>query len=150
MQRDYETLKIASYEHWTVYVHESQYFLGRCYIWSKRPGLVDLTDTTTKEWDELKTIGQEIKGALTRTFSPDFFNWAALGNVSPQCHLHLIPRYASPRTFTGHTFTDRLWGANYASYDKSFVVDDPVLFAIRDAVTNALSTAKGGADGALD
>src|SRR4051812_23206229 len=114
---DYERFKIKSYTHWYLYLHESQYFLGRMYIWSLRAGLHDLMDVTDEERAELFEIGREARGALTRLWFPDLFNWASLGNISQQCHVHVIPRYAKLRQFAGFVFKDTRWGQNYAPYD---------------------------------
>lgn len=138
MAVDYERFRIRDYRHWTVYLHENQYFLGRVYIWSKRPGLIDVMDTASSEWEELQIIGNEVKSGLTRIFAPDLFNWASLGNLSRQCHLHVIPRYETPRVFSGVTFTDGRWGKNYAPYDYDFKVDEQTLFEIRDAIAAKL------------
>ncbi len=138
MAVDYERFRIRNYQHWTVYLHENQYFLGRVYIWSKRPSLIDLMDTTPEEWEELHKIGGEVRRGLTRAFAPDLFNWASLGNLSRRCHMHVIPRYEEPRVFGGVTFVDRRWGKNYAPYDYDFKVDEQTLFEIRDAIAAML------------
>ncbi len=36
------------------------------------------------------------------------------------------------------TFKDTRWGQNYAPYDRSFVVDESMLFKIRDAIKEYL------------
>lgn len=138
MSENYERWMIANYEHWAVFLHTNQYFLGRVYIWSKRVGLVDLMHATPAEWQELRQVGERVRAALMSLFAPDLFNWASLGNLSAQCHLQVIPRYATSRTFAGATFVDERWGKNYAPYDYDFKVDEPVLEAVRDAIAKAL------------
>lgn len=63
-------------------------------------------------------------------------NYAALSNTSPVIHVHLIPRYKESRAFAGGIFKDTRWGQNYAPYDKSFHLEESVLFQIRDALKN--------------
>ena len=65
-------------------------------------------------------------------------NYAALSNVSNKIHVHVVPRYKEARTFNGVVVKDTRWGQNYAPYDRSFVLDEPTLFAIRDALKGAL------------
>lgn len=65
-------------------------------------------------------------------------NYAALSNTSPVVHVHIIPRYEHSRKFAGIIFVDSRWGANYAPYDKSYIVDESVLFQIRDVICNSL------------
>lgn len=135
---DYEEFRIEEFKHWVAYLHTNQYFLGRTYIWSKRQGLVDLMDTTTEEREELFGIGGLLKNALQELFQPDLFNWASLGNLSQQCHVHVIPRYAQARSFAGLSFHDGRWGQNYAPYDYGFKVSADVLYQIKNAIEKKL------------
>ena len=135
---DYKQFKIKEFRFWVVYLHTSQYFLGRVYIWSRRQGLVDLMDITMEEREELFEIGRLLKNVLGEIFHPDLFNWASLGNLSAQCHVHLIPRYATIRNFAGIVFEDGRWGKNYAPYDYEFKVSDAILFQIRDTIKKKL------------
>jgi diadenosine tetraphosphate (Ap4A) HIT family hydrolase len=135
----YVRFKIKAFDHWTVYLNESQCYLGRVYIWAREPELVDLMDITDKEQKELFEIGRKLKGALDALYEPDLFNWAALGNITPHCHVHVIPRYASRRERYGMTFVDDRWGKNYTPYNSDFKVPETVLFSIRDEIAFQLS-----------
>jgi diadenosine tetraphosphate (Ap4A) HIT family hydrolase len=84
--------------------------------------------------DELFSIGEEVKAALKALFQPDKMNYAALSNTSPKIHLHVVPRYKDSREFNGMIFSDTRWGKNYAPYDRSFALEEPTLFKIRDAL----------------
>lgn len=66
-------------------------------------------------------------------------NYAALSNTSPVIHVHIIPRYEKVREFEGIAFKDARWGQNYAPYDRSFIIEESVLFKIRDALKEKLS-----------
>jgi len=48
--------------------------------------------------------------ALERLFRPDQVNHAFLMNEEAQVHLHVVPRYAGPRTWRGRMFSDEHWG----------------------------------------
>ena len=135
---EFEQYKIRDYRHWAVYLHSNQYFLGRVYIWSKRKGLIDLMDLTPGERGELFVIGSHIKRTLTKLFQPDLFNWASLGNISSQCHVHVIPRYKEPREFDGLTFVDERWGKNYAPYNYAFVVSEETLQKIKNVIIETI------------
>lgn len=129
---DYELLKLREYDYWTAYLNESQAYLGRLYVAAKRDGDLDLMDSTDMERHELVYICRDAKRALQDLFKPDRLNYAALSNTWHHLHVHLIPRYAAPRTYEGTTFTDpRPDGAPWP-YDKEFKVPEPVLFKIRD------------------
>ena len=67
-------------------------------------------------------------------------NYAALSNVSEKIHIHLIPRYKEAREFSGMMFNDARWGKNYAPYDRSFVIEQSILFKIRDALKDSLES----------
>ena len=89
--------------------------------------------------EEFFFAGQHIKMALRTLFKPDKMNYAALSNVSPKIHVHLIPRYRQERVFDNVIFKDLRWGQNYAPYDRSFVLDELTLLKIRDAYQHLLN-----------
>jgi diadenosine tetraphosphate (Ap4A) HIT family hydrolase len=66
-------------------------------------------------------------------------NYAALSNTSPAIHVHIVPRYKETREFAGTIFNDNRWGKNYAPYDRSFVLEESILFKVRDVIKNELS-----------
>lgn len=132
---DYEQLKIKSYEHWDVYLHENQCYLGRVFVLLKDDeGVEDFLSIEGDVREEFFLIGEEVKAALKILFRPDKMNYSAMSNVSDKIHVHLVPRYKDVREFGGVVFQDQRWGKNYAPYDRSFVLDQSILFQIRDAV----------------
>jgi diadenosine tetraphosphate (Ap4A) HIT family hydrolase len=135
---NFESYKIKDYSRWELYLHQNQYYLGRTYIWAKREDAADLMNTTPEEQKELFAIGKELNGALTKLFRPDLMNYASLGNIDSHLHLHVIPRYASPRIFEGTTFTDEQWGKNYAPYNYDFRVPEDILQKIKDSINKVL------------
>ncbi len=136
---DYEKLKIKSYKHWEVYLHENQCYLGRVFIQLKDDEKVeDFLAIEGEVRDEFFLIGEEVKHALNTLFKPDKMNYAALSNVSERIHVHCVPRYKTAREFSGVVFLDQRWGKNYAPYDRSFVLDESLLFSIRDALIQSL------------
>ena len=97
---DYEQLKIKSYKHWDLYLHENQCYLGRTFVQLKEAeGVDDFLAIDGDVRDEFFLIGQEMKAALNTLFHPDKMNYAALSNTSPVIHVHIIPRYKEPREF---------------------------------------------------
>lgn len=136
---DYDLLKIKSYKYWDVYLHENQCYLGRTFILLKSDeGVEDFLSIQGKARDEFFLIGQKIKTALNQLFKPDKMNYAALSNTSDKIHVHLIPRYKEKRIFNGVLFKDQRWGQNYAPYDRSFVIEEKLLFAIKNALKEKL------------
>jgi diadenosine tetraphosphate (Ap4A) HIT family hydrolase len=140
LNMDYATLKIKSYTHWDLYLHENQCYLGRVFLQLKNNAPIgDFIDIKGPVRDEFFEIGEQIKKVLGELFQPDKMNYAALSNTSPVIHVHIIPRYKTTRNFAGFTFTDTRWGSNYAPYDRSFAIDEKVLHAIRDAIAKLLT-----------
>ena len=58
---------------------------------------------------------RSIQGALDRLFHPDRYNLMFLMNADPHVHLHVVPRYSTPRTYGGAVFTDPDFGAQSQS-----------------------------------
>ena len=67
----------------------------------RRPGLSELTDLTPEDaalaFEEVR-IAVKVVQALAR---PDKVNVAALGNVVPQLHLHVVARFRSDPAWPG-------------------------------------------------
>ena len=101
-------------------------------------GVEDFMAIEGEARDEFFQIGADIKVALKTLFQPDKMNYAALSNTSPAIHVHIVPRYQDEREFGGVVFKDTRWGSNYAPYDRSFELNDTVLFQIRDALKEQL------------
>jgi diadenosine tetraphosphate (Ap4A) HIT family hydrolase len=136
---DYELLKIKAYKHWDVYLHENQCYLGRVFVLLKDDeGVEDFLAVDKDAREEFFKIGKDIKTALNTLFKPDKMNYAALSNVSDKIHVHFVPRYKEAREFNGILFKDQRWGQNYAPYDRSFVLEESMLFKIRDALKEQL------------
>jgi diadenosine tetraphosphate (Ap4A) HIT family hydrolase len=136
---DYEKLKIKSFKRWDLYLHENQCYLGRIFVQLKdESGVEDFLDIQEAVRDEFFQIGNQVKKALKTLFKPDKMNYAALSNTSPVIHMHIIPRYKESREFNSVVFKDARWGQNYAPYDRNFVVDESILFKIRDALKGQL------------
>jgi diadenosine tetraphosphate (Ap4A) HIT family hydrolase len=132
---DYHKLKIKSYKYWDIYLHENQCYLGRTFIQlSNKDTFEDFLDIDGEVREEFFQVGQKIKAALKMLFRPDKMNYAALSNVSPIIHVHFIPRYKDVREFNGQLFYDQRWGKNYAPYDRSFIIEESILFKIRDTI----------------
>jgi len=133
MAEDFSKFLIKEYKHWAIYIHQNQGYLGRCIVWCKREDALDLTDATDEEREELFLVLRELKEAVTKVFTPDWFNYSFLGNGTQHLHGHFIPRYAKPKTFMDVVFEDKLYGHNYKT-DHSFKTPLEVLKAVREKI----------------
>lgn len=138
MQEKFQIYKIKGYNHWEVYLHENQCYLGRVYIWAKREDAVDLMQMTSEERDELFNIGNEINKSIAQLFKPNLMNYAALGNIATHLHLHVIPRYVSSRQFDEIEFVDERWGKNYVPYNYDFKTPESTLLKLLNAIREKL------------
>jgi diadenosine tetraphosphate (Ap4A) HIT family hydrolase len=136
----YDQFHIFDFEHWVLFLHSGQHYLGRCYLALRRDGAIDIfEDTKPSELCELSQAVATIKEAMIELFCPDKYDYCSLANEWHHCHLHLIPRYQSEREFLGATFVDQCWGRNYALYDRSVTFPNELLLQIRDALRRALN-----------
>jgi diadenosine tetraphosphate (Ap4A) HIT family hydrolase len=139
---EFEQFRIRNYEHFAVFLHKSQYYLGRTYIHLHRDTIFDLHDMLPDEQKEFFKVGHDLKHALKRAFDPDRFNDASLGNEYDHLHIHIIPRYRTPRVFDNIKFTDENWGKNYAPYNKDFEVSLETLLKIKDRIGSELRSTR--------
>jgi diadenosine tetraphosphate (Ap4A) HIT family hydrolase len=134
----FEHQKIKTYEHWTLYLHENQCYLGRTYLWANRLDAVDFIETTWDEQNEFFKIATELKSVLNQLFNPDIYNYSSLGNISNHLHLHIIPRYSDIRKFKEFTFIDKQWGKNYSPYDATFDIGESRFFDLKTTLKDKL------------
>jgi diadenosine tetraphosphate (Ap4A) HIT family hydrolase len=76
----------------------------------RRPGLVELTDLGDADY---RTLADEIRLAtrvMLALAKPDKVNMAALGNVVPQMHVHVVGRFRSDPAWPGP-----VWGFGTAA-----------------------------------
>ena len=100
---------LAQGEGWRLQLSKQQGYLGWCLVVLERHA-EDGAELTAEEVVELWDTLRRARAALSTLFEPDHFNYAILGNVVRHVHMHLMPRYESPRLFEGHTFRDEHWG----------------------------------------
>ncbi len=137
MTKDFSKNLVKSYNHWEIYVHENQGYLGRCVVWCKREDALDLTDATPEEQAELFVVLHELRETSKKVFQPDWFNYAFLGNELKHLHGHFIPRYAQPKQFMDIVFEDTLYGHNYKT-DHNFKTSEKLLNHVRDSLKSVL------------
>ncbi len=94
---------------WTLALNRNQNLLGKSILVLDRP-CTAVADLSSGEWAELRAGIGRATNALTTLYQPDQFNYAFLMNVDAQVHLHIIPRYQTPRTWHGLEFVDPNWG----------------------------------------
>ena len=137
MSEEYAHLLVRDYTHWSLYVRETQNYLGRCVLWCKSKNALSLAEATSPELNEMGTICRQWEVAVQESFGAVWFNYAFLGNELPHLHGHLIPRYQKPVTFAGVEFVDYEFGHMYRT-NHDFTVNSEVLEQIRSTIAQAL------------
>jgi diadenosine tetraphosphate (Ap4A) HIT family hydrolase len=104
---------LAESVYWRLVLNTNQRFLGACF-WALRRHEEAVVALTPDEWAELHANIQQATEALVVRFQPDHFNYAFLQNQDRHVHMHIYPRYASPRTFEGMAFDDPDYPSHYS------------------------------------
>jgi diadenosine tetraphosphate (Ap4A) HIT family hydrolase len=103
-----ETL-VEESQYWTIAANLNQNLIGRLILVLNRDAEA-ITALSAPEWSDLHWEIARTRRALDVIFQPDQYNYAFLMNLAPQVHLHVVPRYAEPRTWAGAQFEDIHYG----------------------------------------
>jgi len=114
---------IASDHDWRLILNHNQNLLGKCF-WVLQRHEEQVAALTSAEWVALHGHIQHTVAALSAVWMPDHFNIVFLQNQDRHVHLHVIPRYASPRDVLGRTFEDRDYPSHYAVAGPSLGLPD--------------------------
>jgi diadenosine tetraphosphate (Ap4A) HIT family hydrolase len=120
---------------WTLAVNRNQGLLGKTMLVLRRECSA-VIEMDPDEWSRLRLELQRVVPALERLFQPDQFNFAFLMNLDAQVHLHIVPRYASPRRWHDLDFVDSHWGSAFGHEQR--VLDPEQLQALADEVRSQL------------
>ncbi len=132
-----EQYKIKEYEHWDVYLHDNQKYIGRVVIWARREDAVSFRVITDEEAIELKSIVGKVEDALAELFRPDGYDYAVLSNEARHLHLQVVPRYETEREFGGIIFEDRKWGRIFEPYE-TFQTPERTLMEMKESIEEKL------------
>jgi diadenosine tetraphosphate (Ap4A) HIT family hydrolase len=114
---------------------EAAAFPGFCrVIWTGHAA--EMSDLSGEEQTALMRIVFAVEKVIREQFKPDKINLAALGNMVPHVHWHIIPRWRDDSHFP-----NPIWGAKTAS-DTALPVARPVVSD--EQLRAALYVALGG------
>ncbi len=128
--------QIAVSPFWRLILNRNQNLLGKCFLVLRRHDEA-VPNLTADEWLDLHWMLSAATSALQGAFQPDHFNYAFLQNQDRHVHLHIIPRYAAPRTFAGLTFDDPDYPAHYAVPAPARLLPTVMLDALAECLHNA-------------
>ena len=75
-------------------------------IWNQH--VAEMTDLTYGEREHLMTLVFAVEEAVRYVMHPDKINVAALGNMVPHIHWHVIPRYKDDAFFPGSVWSKKI------------------------------------------
>ncbi|MBU3540967.1 HIT family protein [Polynucleobacter sp. UB-Tiil-W10] len=74
-------------------------------IWNRH--VAEMTDLTYSEREHLMTLIFAVEEAMRHVMHPDKVNIAALGNMVPHIHWHVIPRFKDDAFFPGSAWSSK-------------------------------------------
>ncbi|MBL7051846.1 MAG: HIT family protein, partial [Nanoarchaeota archaeon] len=101
--------QLKEFEYWNVIVNRNQHTLATLVFILKRH-TVRFSSLTEKELIELNEIQKKIEKAIDTLFKPNLYNYLQCGNEVNHLHIHLIPRYEKPISYSGKLFDDENYG----------------------------------------
>lgn len=75
-------------------------------IWNRH--VAEMTDLSYGEREHLMALVFAVEEAVRHVMRPDKVNIAALGNMVPHIHWHVIPRYQDDAFFPGSAWSQRI------------------------------------------
>jgi diadenosine tetraphosphate (Ap4A) HIT family hydrolase len=114
---------VRNYRYWTVLLRPAQVTLGSLVLAAFEPARA-LADLSRESFTEMGEVVRDIEQALARAVAFDKINYLLLMMVDPDVHFHVIPRYATERSFAGVKFTDPGWPGIPDLSRKNTVSDD--------------------------
>ena len=102
-------------------------------IWNHH--VAEMTDLTHGERDHLMTLVFAVEEAIRHVMHPDKVNIAALGNMVPHIHWHVIPRYKDDAYFPGSVWSSRTQEPSETALEGRRALAAKLPNAIRSAIS---------------
>ena len=132
--------RVASSEHWdfiealsasSLYLTKNQTYRGQCLLILDLRHATRPDDLSSTEWGMFCSDLYAAEIAITQVVQPDHINVAALGNVVPHLHWHIVPRYVN----------DPRWGAPIWPSNMADMPDTRLAAPQQLALVNAIRAA---------
>jgi diadenosine tetraphosphate (Ap4A) HIT family hydrolase len=102
-------------------------------IWNRH--VSEMSDLSYGERDHLMALVFAVEEAIRHVMHPDKVNLAALGNMVPHIHWHVIPRFKDDAFFPGSAWSTRTQEAPKASLADRKVLAANLAGAIKSAIS---------------
>ncbi len=103
-------------------------------IWNRH--VVEMTDLTYSEREHLMSLVFTVEEAVRHIMHPDKVNIAALGNMVPHLHWHVIPRYKDDAFFPGSAWSAKTQITSQETLQTRQKLAQELVPAIRSAISN--------------
>lgn len=100
--------RIAESDHWAVMLRPEQPTLGALVLACKEP-VQSYGEVSAEGHADLGRTVKAIETMLTGAIDYDKINYLMLMMVDPDVHFHVLPRYKTPRAFSGMKVADAGW-----------------------------------------
>lgn len=141
-KEEWNKLWVAKVDDWTIGVTGDQHLLGQLILFPPEKVHGSIVHMSNTELLKFKQIGLLAEELLKDTFQSEWFNYNQAGNVIRDLHIHLQPRYSSPKDFAGYTFTDEGWGHPMKFRALEDLPDKSVVFKIVGILRDQIKTIK--------
>ena len=102
-------------------------------IWNQH--VAEMTDLTYGEREHLMTLVFAVEEAVRDVMHPDKMNVAALGNMIPHIHWHVIPRYRDDAFFPGSVWSNKINKTSAPALEARMQKAKDLPAAIREAIS---------------
>ena len=125
---------IKEYKYWKLLIRNRTSTLGGCVAITKRH-MAAFSEATPEEVQEFSSVVKDIEKSLKAAFNYDRINYLMLMMHDHHTHFHILPRYATSRTFEGVKWEDTAWpdAANLIVM-KGAVVDQDYLNKVKKEI----------------
>jgi diadenosine tetraphosphate (Ap4A) HIT family hydrolase len=102
-------------------------------IWNQH--IAEMSDLSHGERDHLMALVFAVEEAIRHVMQPHKINLAALGNIVPHIHWHVIPRYQDDAFYPGSAWSARTQDADISSLEARRLLAEQLPMAIRSAIS---------------
>ncbi|WP_114638210.1 HIT family protein [Polynucleobacter necessarius] len=102
-------------------------------IWN--PHVAEMSDLTYGERDHIMSLVFAVEEAIRQVMDPDKINLAALGNMVPHIHWHIIPRFKDDAFFPGSVWSVRVQETPKVSLEARKALAEQLPAAIRATIS---------------
>ena len=103
-------------------------------IWNRH--VAEMTDLSYGERDHLMTLVFAVEEAVLHVMHPDKVNIAALGNMVPHIHWHVIPRFKDDAFFPGSAWSKKTQETKASTLEARRKKSQELPAAIKSVIAN--------------